>query len=74
MAKSDNVSLKVTALMSLPGFPTGPVDQERIQREAQVMLQFGVLGTEYSTQVGREPWSRRWWAPPADAARPQGSA
>ena len=51
MAKSDNLPLKVTALMSLPGFPTGPVDEERIQREAQVMLQFGVLGTEYTAQV-----------------------
>ncbi len=53
MAKSDNLPLKVTALMSVPGFPTGPVDEERIQREAQVMLQFGVLGTEYTTQVGQ---------------------
>jgi len=51
MAKSDNLPLKVTALMSVPGFPTGPVDEERIQREAQVMLQFGVLGTEYAAQV-----------------------
>jgi len=53
MAKSDNLPLKVTALMSEPGFPKGPVDEERIQREAQVMLQFGVLGTEYTTQVGQ---------------------
>jgi NitT/TauT family transport system substrate-binding protein len=53
MAKSGNVSLDVTGLMSLPGFPTGPVDQERIQREAEVMLQFGVLGPEYSVAVGR---------------------
>ncbi|HYB18204.1 MAG TPA: ABC transporter substrate-binding protein [Streptosporangiaceae bacterium] len=51
MARSDNLPLKVTALMSLPGFPTGPVDEERIQREAQVMLQFGVLGTDYTAQV-----------------------
>jgi NitT/TauT family transport system substrate-binding protein len=53
MAKSDNLPLKVTALMSVPGFPTGPVDKERIQREAQVMLQFGVLGTEFATQVAQ---------------------
>jgi NitT/TauT family transport system substrate-binding protein len=53
MAKSDNLPLKVTALMSLPGFPTGPVDEERIEREAEVMLQFGVLGTEYATEVGQ---------------------
>jgi ABC-type nitrate/sulfonate/bicarbonate transport system substrate-binding protein len=53
MAKSDKLSLNVTALMYLPGFPTGPVDQERIQREAEVMLQFGVLGPEYSTAVGQ---------------------
>jgi NitT/TauT family transport system substrate-binding protein len=44
MAKSDNMTLGVTALMSLPGFPTGQVDEERIQREADIMLQFGVLG------------------------------
>jgi hypothetical protein len=53
MAKSDNLSLQVTALMSLPGFPTGPVDEERIQREAEVMLQFGVLSAEYATEVGQ---------------------
>ena len=51
MAKSDSLPPRVTALMSVPGFPTGPVDEERIQREAQVMLQFGVLGTEYAAQV-----------------------
>jgi len=53
MAKSDNLSLQVTALISLPGFPTGPVDEERIQREANLMLQFGVLGTEYAKEVGQ---------------------
>jgi hypothetical protein len=34
-------------------FPTGPVDEERIQREAEAMLQFGLLGTEYATEVGQ---------------------
>ena len=53
MAKSDNLSLQVTALIALPGFPTGPVDEERIQREADLMLQFGVLGTEYAKEVGQ---------------------
>jgi hypothetical protein len=33
-------------------FPTGPVDEERIQREAGAMLQLGLLGTEYATEVG----------------------
>jgi hypothetical protein len=37
--------------MALPDFPTGPVDETRIQREAEAMLQFGMLGSEYTTEV-----------------------
>jgi len=51
MAQSDKLSSQVTAVMALPGFPIGPVDQTRIQRVAAAMLQFGVLGTEYSSEV-----------------------
>jgi NitT/TauT family transport system substrate-binding protein len=51
MGRSDNLSSQVTAVMALPGFPTGPVDVTRIQREADAMLQFGMLGPAYRTEV-----------------------
>ncbi|MGD0698405.1 MAG: ABC transporter substrate-binding protein [Trebonia sp.] len=51
IAKSDNLSSEVTAVMALPGFPTGPVDARNIQRVAEVMLEFGVLGNQYSAEV-----------------------
>src|ERR1700753_3582667 len=44
IAKYDGVPSKVTAIMGLPGFPTGPVQEQTIQRDADVMLQFGTLG------------------------------
>jgi NitT/TauT family transport system substrate-binding protein len=53
MAKSDDLPARVTAVMALPGFPTGPVDAGRIQRVADVMLQFGVLNKEYSAEVDK---------------------
>jgi NitT/TauT family transport system substrate-binding protein len=49
--KSDKLPSEVTAVMALPGFPTGPVDKASIQREAEAMLQFGILGSEYTTEV-----------------------
>jgi NitT/TauT family transport system substrate-binding protein len=51
MAKSDSLPAGVTALMALPDFPLGPVDQTRIQREATAMLQFGMLGPESASAV-----------------------
>jgi len=51
MAESDKLSPGVTALMSLPVFPHGPVDVTRIEREAVAMLQFGMLDSQYSTEV-----------------------
>jgi NitT/TauT family transport system substrate-binding protein len=51
IGKSDDLSSRVTDLMSLPGFPTGPVDEQRIQRVAETMLQFGVLSMKYRTIV-----------------------
>ena len=51
MAKSDDLPARVTAVMALPGFPTGPVDVQNIQRVANVMLEFGVLSKEYSAEV-----------------------
>jgi hypothetical protein len=51
MAQSDNLPLDVTANMALPGFPTGPVDETRMQRTADAMLQFGILDPQYSAVV-----------------------
>ena len=47
MAKSDALPRSVTSVIALPGFPTGPVDDVRIQRIADSMLQLGMLpGTD----------------------------
>ena len=43
MAVSDQLTPVVTAVMALPGFPIGPVDEKRIQRTAEAMLEFGML-------------------------------
>jgi NitT/TauT family transport system substrate-binding protein len=51
MAESDRLPPQVTALMSLPDYPVGPVDEARIQRTAVAMLQFGLLGAQYTAQV-----------------------
>jgi NitT/TauT family transport system substrate-binding protein len=51
MAKSDDLPARVTAVMALPEFPTGPVDADRIQRVANVMVEFGVLNKRYSARV-----------------------
>jgi NitT/TauT family transport system substrate-binding protein len=51
ISKSDKLPSEVTAVMALPDFPTGPVDETRIQREAEAMLQFGLLGSQYDTEV-----------------------
>jgi hypothetical protein len=39
--------------MVLSGYPIGPVDETRIQRVAAAMLQFGMLGQQYATEVER---------------------
>jgi len=51
MGKSDGLPPEVTAIMSLPNFPTGPVDGQRMQRTADAMLQFGILGQQYATGI-----------------------
>ena len=53
IAKSDDLPGRVTDVMTLPGFPTGPVDVPRIQRVAEAMLEFGILGGKYSAVVGQ---------------------
>ena len=51
MAKFDQLPAMVTAVMALPDFPLGPVDDKRIQRTAEAMLEFGMLGPRDATQV-----------------------
>ena len=51
VGKADNLPPVVTALMALPGFPTGPVDDTQIQRIATAMLSFGMLGRQYASEV-----------------------
>lgn len=51
IAKSDGLSRVVTAVMALPGFPTGPVDATRIQRVADFMLRLGMLSQKYAGEV-----------------------
>ena len=38
-------------MLALSGYPTGPVNQGRIQRVAAAMLQFGLLGQQYAAEV-----------------------
>ena len=51
IAKYDDLPIKVTAVMAIPGFPTGSVEPQNIQRVADVMLEFGALSTRYSAEV-----------------------
>jgi NitT/TauT family transport system substrate-binding protein len=51
LGASDQLPSEITAVMTLPGFPVGPVDQTRIQRVADAMLQFGMPGTQDSAEV-----------------------
>ena len=51
IAKYDDLPIKVTAVMAIPGFPTGSVEAPNIQRVANVMLEFGALSPRYSAEV-----------------------
>jgi NitT/TauT family transport system substrate-binding protein len=53
MARYDKLPREVTAAMVLSAYPIGPVDETRIQRVATAMLQFGMLGQQYATEVER---------------------
>jgi len=53
IAKYDNLGPLVTTSMALSGYPTGPVDQGRIQRVAAAMLEFGLLGRQYAPEIER---------------------
>ena len=37
--------------MPLPDFPVGPVNEQRMQRTADAMLQYGVLAGQYAAEV-----------------------
>ena len=53
IARYDNLGPLITTSMALSGYPTGPVNQARIQRVAAAMLQFGLLGQQYAAAVGQ---------------------
>ena len=42
-------------MLALSGYPTGRVNQWRIQRSALGMLQFGLLGQQYAAEVEQGP-------------------
>ena len=63
MEESDNLPHRVTAVMALPDFPVGPVDETRIQRTAEAMLQFGLLGGQYTAEVQQGNLVRSMIAP-----------
>jgi NitT/TauT family transport system substrate-binding protein len=51
LGESDDLPRRVTAAIALPDFPVGPVDETRIQRTAEAMLQFGLLSKQYTAEV-----------------------
>ncbi len=53
IAKYDNLGPMVTTSMALSGYPTGPINTARLQRVALAMLEFGMLGQQYSAEVER---------------------
>ena len=53
MVVADRLTPVVTALMALPGFPIGPVDERRIQRTADAMLEFGMLSQQETSEVNQ---------------------
>jgi NitT/TauT family transport system substrate-binding protein len=54
MEVSDQLAPMVTAVMSLPGFPIGSVDERRIQRTAEAMVEAGMLGQQYTSEAEQE--------------------
>jgi NitT/TauT family transport system substrate-binding protein len=51
IARHDNLGPLITTSMALSGYPTGRVNQGRVQRVAAAMLQFGLLGQQYAAAV-----------------------
>jgi NitT/TauT family transport system substrate-binding protein len=71
LGKADQLSPEVTAVMSLPDFPVGPVNEQRMQRTADAMLQFGILTPQYATEVRSGTLVRSMIAPDQPPPRPQ---
>ncbi len=63
MGKSDNLPRRVTAVMALPDYPVGAVDETRIQRTAEAMLEFGLLSQQYAAEVRQGTLVRSMIAP-----------
>jgi len=57
--------------MSLPAFPVGPVNDERMQRTADAMLQFGILAPQYAAEVRSGTLVRSMTAPAQPLPRPR---
>lgn len=53
LQKYDHLSPIVTSAMNLPDFPVGTVDSARIQREADDMVEFGMIPAKLQTAVER---------------------
>jgi len=51
--------------------PVGPVNDERMQRTAEAMLQFGILTPQYATEVRSGTLVRSMIAPDQPPPRPQ---
>jgi NitT/TauT family transport system substrate-binding protein len=51
LAESDALPGQVTDVMAIPNFPTGAVDETRIESEALDMLQFGMLSQRHAAEV-----------------------
>ncbi len=51
MGRADHLPPEVTAVMTLPDFPVGPINDTRLQRTADAMLQFGILDQQYAAVV-----------------------
>lgn len=51
MGQADHLQPEVTAVIALPDFPVGPINDRRLQRTADAMLQFGVLDQQYAAGV-----------------------
>jgi NitT/TauT family transport system substrate-binding protein len=51
LGKADQLPPEMTAVMALPDFPVGPVNEQRMQRTPDAMLQFGVLAQQYAAEV-----------------------
>jgi NitT/TauT family transport system substrate-binding protein len=63
MGQADHLPPEVTAVMALPDYPVGPINDTRLQRTADAMLQFGVLDQQYAAEVRNGALIRSMTAP-----------